>query len=81
MSKRAKQLGISGKDLKEALLLIQDFQVKAVRGGLDPRATRIALLFAIKCDTEHAEKKLHPVGLTALESVAEELFQLTRRRT
>ena len=80
MSKRAKQLGIS-KDLKEALLLIQDLQIKAVRRGLDPRATRIALLFAIKCDTQNAEKKLHPLGLTALDSIAEELYQLTRRRT
>lgn len=80
MSKRVQQLGIS-KDLKEALLMVQDFQVEAVRRGLDPRATRIALLFAVKCDAENAEKKLHPVGLAALESIAEELYQMSRRRT
>ena len=79
MSERARQMGISDSALKRAMLLVRDLRIKAVQRGIDPRAVRIALLFAEKCDREWAAKKLHPTAMVALDTIAEELYQLARR--
>ena len=81
MSERARQMGIRDSAIKKAMLLVRDIRIKAVRRGLDPRAVRIAILFAEKCDREWAAQKLHPTAMVALETIAEELYQLARRRT
>ena len=73
-------MGIPPKDIRDAMTLVRDIRIRAIQLGLDPRAIRIAVLFAEKCDREHAEKKLHPVAMAALESIAEELYQLARGR-
>ena len=78
MSERAKALGIPEADLKRALILTRDLRVQAIREDLDPRATRIALLFAERCDRECAAEKLHPVMFAALESIAKDLYELAR---
>ena len=78
MSERARQMGISDSALKRAMLLVRDLRIKAVQRGIDPRATRIALLFAEKCDREWAAQKLHPTAMVALETIAEEFYQLAR---
>ena len=75
MSETARALGISDKDLKRALILVRDLRIRAIREGLDPRATRIAIIFALKCDTHLAGRKLRPRELALLEAIAEELFQ------
>ena len=80
MSERAHQMGIRDSDIKRAMLLVRDLRIKAIRRGIDPRATRIAILFAEKCDREWAATKLHPTAMVALDSIAEELYQLARRR-
>ena len=81
MSKRAQQLGIPESDLKKALLLLRDVRIRGLQENLDPRAIRIAILFTEKCDREWAQEKLHPVAIAAMDSIAEELYQLARRRT
>ena len=80
MSERARQMGIRDGDIKKAMLLVRELRIKAIQRGLDPRATRIAILFAEKCDREWAAKSLHPTAMVALDSIAEELYQLARRR-
>ena len=73
-------MGISDSALKRAMLLVRDLRIKAIRRGIDPRAVRIAILFAEKCDREWAAQKLHPTAMVALDTIAEELYQLARRR-
>ena len=81
MTERAIQLGISKTDLKKALLLLRNVRIQALKENVDPRAIRIAILFTEKCDREWATEKLHPVAIAAMDSIAEELYQLARRRT
>ena len=81
MTERAVKLGIPEKDLKKALLLLRNLRIQALNEDLDPRAIRIALLFTEKCDREWAAEKLHPVAIAAMDSIAEELYQLARQRT
>jgi len=64
--------------LKSALLLVRDLRAKAFKQGLDPRAVRVALKYALMIDDYVAKEK----GLTQaeeqqLEKLAQELFLKT----
>ena len=78
MSERARQMGILDDHLKRAMVLVRALRIQAIKDDLDPRATRIALLFAVKCDAHHAERTMHPVAFAALETIAEELYQMVK---
>jgi len=79
MSEKAHALGIREKDLKRALMLIRHLRATAYSDGIDPRATRIAILFALKCDTHFARQKISEAEMKTLEEIAEEFFQQTGR--
>ena len=78
---KAKKLGIPEENLKQALVLIREFRIDALRLKLDPRATRIALIFGDLCDYHFAKDKLSTKDLTLLREIANDLFMGTRRRT
>lgn len=80
MSEKARALGISDTDLRKALLLARDFRILAINMGLDPRATRIAILYLEKCDRHFMTKKLQPQVARALEEIAEQFFQKIKER-
>jgi len=67
-------LGISTTDLKKALLMIRDFRIQAVTSGIDPRAVRIALLFAEISDRHFAQQKLTGQEMEELHRIAKDLF-------
>lgn len=74
MSEKAKELGIPEADLKRALILVRNLRAMALSEGLDPRATRIALVFANKVDLHFAGKRLSPQNIIQLEHIAHTLF-------
>jgi len=66
--------------LKAALMLVQEFRFKVMTQKIDPRASRVALKFALKVD-DHTSKQ-H--GLTAeedkaLDELAQKMFEQTRK--
>lgn len=71
----ARALGIPEIDLAEAMLLLRELRIKAYHSNLDPRATRIALLYGVKGDLEFAKEKLSDGELRALDDIAENIFQ------
>ena len=75
--KRLKKLGIPAVHVTRALVLIRNFRIQTIKEELDPRATRIAILFAEMSDTHFCSKKLHPVTLAALEQIARDYFNMT----
>jgi len=74
MSEKAKQLGIPERDLTLAMTLIRDFRIRAIRAGIDPRATRIAIIFANLSDYHFARPRLSPRELAKLEEIARDLY-------
>jgi len=78
MSYKAKALGIPNRDLTRAMILVRDLRVKALREDLDPRATRIAIIFANLADLHFARQKLSPKDLEKLEEIARELYTQAR---
>ena len=78
---KAKKLGIPEENLRQALVLIRDFRIASELLHLDPRATRIAVIFGDLCDYHFAKDKLSTKELTMLREIANDLFMGTRRRT
>jgi hypothetical protein len=74
MTEKAKALGIPERDLTLAMTLIRDFRIRAIKNGLDSRATRIAILFADLSDEYFAKQRLSENDLAKLEEIARELF-------
>ena len=74
MSEKAHALGIPESDLIRALTLVRNLRAQAINEGLDPRATRIALIYANKCDRHFAAKRLTPQDLVKLEGIAHSFF-------
>ena len=62
-------LGISKADVTRALGLVKDLRTRAVMESLDPRAVRIALVFADAADFHVARKRLDLETLTELEAI------------
>ena len=79
MAEKAVALGIPKKDLNAALLLVRNLRIQAIKRGLDPRATRIALIYAEITDRYHAEKRLSPKTLIRLSGIAVDLFNQTKK--
>jgi len=71
---RAKCLGIPERDLKQALLLVRDLRLETLKLGIDPRATRIAIIYMNLTDYHWASKKLTKRELTELKLIAQELY-------
>lgn len=78
MSEKARALGIPSQDLLDALTLIRDLRHAAMKRNLDPRATRIALIFANLVDDYFAFKKLSREQLLDLEEIAATLYEEAR---
>ena len=76
-NKRLKKLRIPEAHVTRALLLIRNFRIQTIKEELDPRATRIAILFAEMSDTHFCTRKLHPVTMAALEQIARDYFNMT----
>jgi len=74
VSEKAKALGIPERDLTLAMTLIRDFRIRAIKAGLDPRATRIAIIFANLSDYHFAKQRLSPEELAKLEEIARDLY-------
>lgn len=66
--------------LKAALLLVRDLRAKAVMQGLDPRAVRVALKYALLidfyCMKEHG---ISSVEEQQMDALANKLFKQTPR--
>ena len=71
--RKARKLGIPREHLKQALILVRELRINALQLRLDPRATRIALLYAERCDYHAATGKLSVGELAALRWIADEL--------
>ena len=71
---RLKTLGICPLDLNQALTLVRNLRVAVIEMGLDPKATRIALLFAELVDRHFSQQKLHPTEMTQIHDIARVLF-------
>lgn len=76
--RKAKQLGIPGEDLRQALILVRELRLNVLELNLDPRATRIALIFADMSDYYMAKNKLSVKELSALREIANDLFHGAR---
>jgi len=74
ITRKLAALGISTTDLKKALLMIRDFRIQTLKSGIDPKATRIALLFAELSDCHFAQQKLTNREMKELKQIAKDLF-------
>ena len=72
---RAKALGINPRHVYKALLLIRDLRKNFIRNNLDPRASRIALIFAEITDKAAAGYKLTNELEWELIQIAKQLFE------
>jgi len=81
MSEKARALGIPEEDLTKAMVLVRNLRAHAINMNLDPRATRIALIFANLVDYHFARKQLSLDELIKLEEIAGDLYEQARRRT
>lgn len=79
MAEKAVALGIPHAHLTRALWLVRQLRIRVLEEGLDPRATRIALMYAEITDRYHAEKRLSKRELIRLSGIAFELFNQTKR--
>ena len=75
MSEKARALGIPEKHLTRALMLARHLRASALADGLDPRATRIAIIYLNLCDLHWASQKLNRDQLTALYEIAREFYE------
>ena len=80
MNEKAKALGIPEKHLIRALTLVRNLRIQAIGEQLDPRATRIALIYAERVDRYFAQQQLTPDEMTRVHGIALELFQEQVRR-
>ena len=80
MSEKAKALGIPERDLVRALVLVRDLRARAIAEDLDPRATRIALIYADLVDFHFAKQRLTTEQLQGLRVIAYEFYKGQVRR-
>lgn len=74
---KAQRLGISKQDLEKALLLVRNLRLHALQQNIDPKATRIAILYLELTDRYYAKQKLNPTTLCKLTNIAHQLYQET----
>lgn len=75
---KLKALGICPLDLQKALILTREFRIHVVKDNVDPKATRIAILFTELCDREFAEQKLSSLDMIELQQIAQDLFEIAK---
>jgi len=75
MVEKARALGIPEKDLARALTLVRNLRAEAINLGLDPRATRIALIYANLVDYHFARQHLSLEDLAKLEEIAGDFYK------
>lgn len=78
MSNKEKLARFLMKDLQKALLLMQEYRSEVLRQNIHPVASRIALKFAVLCDTHYAEAKITPETEILIEEIASDLFEKVR---
>ena len=76
---KAKKLGIPELHLTAALLLVRNLRVNAIKEGLDPRATRIAIIYADMVDAYFANQKLNMPDMARLSEIAKDFFDETKK--
>jgi len=77
---KLKNLGIPEKDLARAMILIRELRIKAIKMNLDPRATRIALIYGNLADHYFAQRRLGPEDLATLEEIAKGLLTYAKTK-
>ena len=75
---KLKALGICPMDLKTALILVRDLSIQIVKIDIDPKAARIAVLFAELADRYNTQQKLTDAEMKGLQEIAEALFQISK---
>ena len=80
MNEKAHALGIPESDLIRALTLVRNLRIQAIGEQLDPRATRIALIYAKMVDTHFAVRRLTHKTLAILDEIAREFYKDQVRR-
>lgn len=81
MSEKARALGIPDGDLLRAMKLVRNLRVQVIKLDLDPRASRIAIIYLNLCDLHFAKQHLNRDELTALYEIARELYEDQVQRT
>jgi len=76
----ARKLGIKESHLKAALLLYRKARVAALTNRLDPRASRIAILYIEEVDRHLAQQKLTFKELNQLREIAHKLYEETAQK-
>ena len=77
MSQAAKDLGIPEDDLYYALMLVRDLRAKYLATNGDPRALRIALIYANLSDRHFASKNLSTEDMNRLSDIGVTLYKQT----
>lgn len=74
MSQRAHALGIPERHIIRALQLVRYLRASAVAERLDPRATRIGIIYLNLTDLHFARQRLSPDVLMELHQIAKEYY-------
>lgn len=78
MTDRTRRMGIPDAHMKRALILVRDLRIEAIEERLDPRAVRIALIYALMTDNYASSKVLSMQQERELRRAAEEFFKIAR---
>lgn len=79
MNERAHHLGIPERHIIRALQLVRYLRASALAERLDPRATRIAIIYLNLVDIHFAREKLTMDVLMELHTIAKEYYDQARR--
>lgn len=77
---RLKALGIRPIDIRQALILLRDFRIYILKASINPKATRIAILFTELADRHFAQQKLTAAEMKELQEIAEALFKISKEK-
>ncbi|MBA7646855.1 hypothetical protein ES703_54621 [subsurface metagenome] len=78
LDNKLKALGICPSDLKDPIIWIRNFRIQVVKAGTDPKATRIALLFAELADRDVAQEILTAAEMKELQEIAQGLYEIAK---
>lgn len=78
LDNKLKALGICPMDLSKAIALIGEFLIQVRKANIDPKATRIALLFEELTDREVAQEKLSTLDMIELQQIAQDLYEIAK---
>lgn len=75
---KLKALGICSVDVGMALKLVRDLRITAIQDNINPKAMRVAILFAELSDRHFSQQKLHPYEESQLQKIAQDLFRTAK---